>query len=249
MTKLTIVPVILLACIAVGAAGSSDSDRHERARVTEVWNPVPASVSPGIANGPPSDAVILLGDQTLAAWVNRQGAPARWQLEDGVVTVTPGSGDILTIEHFSDVQLHLEWRSPAEVSGHGQGRGNSGVFLMDRYEVQVLDSYDNPTYSNGQAASIYKQHIPLVNASKGPGQWQTYDIVFMAPRFNETGRMLKPAQITVLHNGVLVHNHVTISGPTSYVGAPNYEAHGPAPIRLQDHRNPVSYRNIWLRRL
>lgn len=249
MARLTTVPLILLVGIAAGTADSSNSDLHERARVTELWSPVPAKVTPGIVNAPPSDAVILLGDHTLAGWVNRQGAPAAWQLQDGVVTVTPGSGDILTTEHFSDVQLHMEWRTPGEVRGHSQGRGNSGVFLMDRYEVQVLDSYDNPTYSNGQAASIYKQHIPLVNASKGPGQWQTYDIVFMAPRFNDTGRLLKPARVTVLHNGVLVQNHVTISGPTSYVGAPNYEAHGPASIRLQDHGNPVSYRNIWLRRL
>lgn len=249
MPRFNPVTLTLLALITTDTASASGSDLHERARVTELWHPVPVKVTPGRASKPPSDAVILLGDQALSSWINRQGAPAGWQLENGVATVTPGSGDIFTIEHFTDVQLHVEWRAPEKVSGHSQGRGNSGIFLMDRYEVQVLDSYDNPTYSNGQAASIYKQHIPLVNASKAPGEWQSYDIVFMAPRFNDAGRLVKAAQVTVLHNGVLVQNNVSISGPTSYVGAPNYEAHGPAPIRLQDHGNPVSYRNIWLRRL
>ena len=166
------------------------------------------------------------------------------------MTVEPGTGSISTRDSFGDVQLHVEWRTPTEVVGAGQGRGNSGVFLMERYEVQVLDSWENRSYSNGQAGSIYKQHIPLVNASKAPGEWQTYDIVFMAPRFRGDGSLERPATMTVLHNGVLVQNHVEIRGPTVFRGPPRYEAHAPkAPIQLQDHRNFVSYRNIWVREL
>jgi hypothetical protein len=148
------------------------------------------------------------------------------------------------------VQLHIEWRAPAEVVGEGQGRGNSGVFLMERYEVQVLDSYDNRTYSNGQAGSIYKQSMPAVNASRPPGEWQSYDIVFMAPRFDAAGNVVSPATLTVFHNGVLVQNHFELRGPTVYIGEPAYEEHPPRlPLMLQDHGNPVSYRNVWVREL
>ena len=166
------------------------------------------------------------------------------------MTVKPGTGSISTAAGFGDVQLHVEWRTPTEIAGESQGRGNSGVFLMERYEVQVLDSYENRTYSNGQAASIYKQHMPLVNASRAPGEWQTYNILFMAPRFGSNGSLERPARMTVLHNGVMVQNHVEIEGPTVFRGSPRYEAHAPkAPIQLQDHRNFVSYRNIWVREL
>ncbi|MEE8306936.1 MAG: family 16 glycoside hydrolase, partial [Gammaproteobacteria bacterium] len=165
------------------------------------------------------------------------------------MTVVPGTGDIRTRQSFSNMQLHIEWRTPAEIEGKAQGRGNSGVILMERYEIQVLDSFKNSTYANGQAGSVYKQHIPLVNAARGPGEWQSYDIIFAAPRFSDTGRIAEPARVTVLHNGVLIQNNVSIQGPTVFVGAPSYEAHGAAPIRLQDHRNPVSFRNIWVRRL
>ncbi len=222
---------------------------HERAKVTERWQPEPEVVIPGEQGRPPSDAIVLFDGDDLDQWVAASGGAPSWRVEDGALTVLPRSGDILTREHFGDVQLHIEWRTPAEVKGEGQGRGNSGVFLMERYEVQVLDSFDNPTYANGQAASVYKQHIPLANASRAPGQWQTYDIIFMAPRISSNGSLLHPATVTVLHNGVLVQNHAVIAGQTVYVGAPGYEAHGEAPLRLQDHGNPVSYRNIWVRRL
>lgn len=223
--------------------------RAEQAAITELWQPVPEVVTAGVKGGAPSDAVVLFDGEDLDAWQSVRGGNAPWRIEGEHFTVAPGSGDIRTKAVFSDLQLHLEWRTPERVESESQGRGNSGVFLMDRYEVQVLDSFNNATYPNGQAASVYKQHIPLVNASRGPGEWQSYDIVFMAPRFNAKGRLLAPATVTVLHNGVLVQNHVVLHGPTEYVGEPNYEAHGPAPLRLQDHGNTVSYRNIWVRPL
>jgi hypothetical protein len=165
------------------------------------------------------------------------------------MTVVAGTGAIHTRRFFGDAQLHIEWRTPSEVRGEGQERGNSGVFLQQRYEVQVLDSWNNRTYSNGQAASIYKQYIPLVNASRRPGEWQTYDIFFRAPRFAADSTLERPGYVTVVHNGVLVQDHVELKGITVYRGAPLYLAHGPLPIMLQDHGNPVSYRNIWLREL
>ena len=216
---------------------------------TEVWEPEPAVVKPGGRGKAPSDAIVLFDGKDLSKWTGRSGK-AEWTVADGSMTVEPGTGSISTRDSFGDVQLHVEWRTPTEIVGEGQGRGNSGVFLMERYEVQVLDSWENRSYSNGQAGSIYKQHIPLVNASRAPGEWQTYDIVFMAPRFRGDGSLERPATMTVLHNGVLVQNHVEIQGPTVFRGPPRYEAHAPkAPIQLQDHRNFVSYRNIWVREL
>ncbi len=217
---------------------------------TEVWEPEPPIVDPGVADGVPSDAIVLFDGTDLSAWTETDGNPAAWRVEDDAVTVVAGAGDIITRQGFGDVQLHIEWRTPAEVVGEGQGRGNSGVYLMRRYEVQVLDSYDNRTYSNGQAASLYKQHIPLVNASRGPGEWQVYDIVFRAPRFAADGTVKTPAVVTVFHNGVLVQDHVVLRGPTVYIGDPAYEAHSERePIQLQNHGNPVGYRNIWVREL
>ena len=178
-----------------------------------------------------------------------KGDSAGWQIVEGDLVVSPGAGDIRTKATFTDAQLHIEWAAPRHIEGEGQGRGNSGVFLMERYEVQVLDSYNNPTYANGQAASVYKQHIPLVNAARPPGEWQSYDIIFNAPLFGDNGRVLRPATLTVLHNGMLVHNHVAVQGPTAFIGAPQYQPHGAAPIKLQDHSNPVRYRNIWVRPL
>jgi len=164
--------------------------------------------------------------------------------------VVAKTGSLVTRRAFGDVQLHIEWRTPAVVEGEGQGRGNSGIFLMERYEVQVLDSYENPTYVNGQAGAIYKQHAPLVNASRGPGEWQSYDIFFTAPRFRSDGSVEQPAAFTVLHNGVLIQNHVDVRGTTTNVGEPKYAPHeAKAPLALQDHGNPVSYRNIWIREL
>lgn len=219
-------------------------------KLTEVWEPVPAIVTPGNATAAPSDALVLFDGKSLNEWVNDKGVAPEWTIKDGVLTVKPGAGTIQTKKSFADCQLHIEWRTPSEIVGEGQGRGNSGIFLQSRYELQVLDSYNNPTYSNGQAASIYKQHIPLVNASRMPGEWQTYDIVFTAPRFNNDSTLKSPAYITVFHNGVLVQNHVELKGPTEYIGQPKYKKHAfKMPLLLQEHGNPVSYRNIWIREL
>ncbi len=218
-------------------------------KLTEEWEPVPPVVTPGDCGAPPSDAIILFDGKDLNEWVSTKGGAAEWIVADGSMTVKPRTGSIKTKQKFGDVQLHIEWRTPAEVKGEGQGRGNSGIFLMERYELQVLDSYDNITYPNGQAGSIYKQSIPLVNACKKPGEWQTYDVIFMAPEFTEKGALKSPARITVLHNGVLIQNNFVIKGPTEYNRIPKYEPHGKASISLQDHGNPVSYRNIWVREL
>ena len=244
--RTTVAASALFSLVAIPVVGQGDI--HERAKVTEIWEPVPPMVNPGTAGSPPSDAIVLFDGSDLEEWESVAGGPAEWKLDNDAMTVD-AKGDIQTKRELGNVQLHIEWRTPFEVVGESQERGNSGIFLAGRYEVQVLDSYDNATYSNGQAGSVYKQHIPLVNASRGPGEWQSFDIVFMAPLFNDGGRVIRPATVTVFHNGVLVQNNVTIQGPTTYVGKPRYEAHGKAPLRLQDHRNPVSYRNIWIREL
>lgn len=232
---------------AAEIAAMSDAERIKLSEKTEVWEPVPAKVK-AIAGQPPSDALILL-DATLQQWQSVKGDNAPWAIEDGVLTVTPGSGDIKTKEAFCDIQLHLEWRTPADIGDkQGQLRNNSGIFLQQRYEIQILDSYDNPTYPNGQAASVYKQTIPLVNASRAPGEWQSYDIIYRAPRF-AGDQLSSPGYVTVLHNGVLVQNHVEIQGSTEWIGLPQYQAHGCAPLQLQDHGDKVSFRNIWVRRL
>ena len=212
---------------------------------TEVWSPVPDIVRPGERVGEaPSDAVVLFDGADLSSW------DGEWRVEDGAVTVVAGTGSLTTKRAFGDVQLHIEWRTPAKVEGDGQGRGNSGVYLMGLYELQVLDSYENATYVNGQAGAIYKQHPPLVNASRAPGQWQSYDVIFTAPRFHADGSIERPARFTVFHNGVLIQNDVALDGPTVFQGQPRYEAHAEKlPLMLQDHGNPVSYRNIWLREL
>ncbi len=219
---------------------------------TEFYEPKVKTVTPGKENHlPPADAVVLFNGNDLDAWVSvRDGSFAPWKVEDGIFTVVPRTGGIMTKEAFGDVQVHVEWRSPVEVKGNGQGRGNSGFFLMGKYELQILDSYDNETYTNGQAASIYKQHPPLANAMRPPGEWNTYDLVFTAPRFNSDGMLIAPARITVFHNGILVQNNVSLHGPTEYIGIPNYVAHPEKlPIHLQDHGNLVSFRNIWARKL
>lgn len=222
----------------------------QNAEETEDWSREPAVVTPGKGTQPPSDAIILYSSANdINNWVKVEGGIPEWKAEDAL-TVVPGSGDIQTKRSFGDVQLHVEWRTPEVIEGKGQGRGNSGVFLMGLYEVQVLDSYENETYYNGQAGSIYKQHIPLVNASLPPGKWQTYDIFFTAPRFNEDGSLDTPAYITVVHNGVLIQHHVELKGPTRFIGRPSYREHDEKlPLMLQEHSNPVSYRNIWIREL
>ncbi|MGD9328480.1 MAG: DUF1080 domain-containing protein [Cyclobacteriaceae bacterium] len=216
---------------------------------TEVWEPEPVVVTPGEGTAPPSDAIILFDGTNLDNWESTKGGEAKWEVSDGAMTTVKGAGGIRSKVVYGDCQLHIEWRTPAEVEGKGQGRGNSGVFLQGIYEVQVLDSYENRTYSNGQAASIYKQSMPLVNACKPPGEWQTYDIIYRAPIFDEDGKLATPAYITVIQNGILVQNHYQIKGDTPYIGLPKYEAHGEGPLMLQDHSNPVSFRNIWLRKL
>lgn len=222
-----------------------------RWRVHDSTRPHPPVVTPGERPGaPPSDATVLFDGSGLDAWqaAGSDGEPARWRLVDGAIEVN-GTGSIETRELFADVQLHIEWRTPVPPEGESQGRGNSGVFLMGRYEVQVLDSYENVTYADGQAAALYGQRPPDVNASRAPGKWQSYDIVFLAPRF-EDGRLVEPARVTVLHNGVLVHHDRAFLGPTRHRALPEYAPHPPqGPIQLQDHGNPVRFRNVWVRRL
>jgi hypothetical protein len=226
------------------------SQQQEDPKDTEVWVPIPEVVTPGEGTQAPSDAIVLFGGKDASEWVNEEEKAIEWTVADGCMTVVKGAGTIQTKREFGDIQLHIEWRSPQKIEGEGQGRGNSGIFLQKRYEVQVLDSYKNKTYSNGQAGSIYKQHIPLVNACRPPGEWQTYDIFYEAPRFDDEGELEKPAYITVVHNGILVQNHVKIKGLTVFRGRPYYKNHLPkAPLMLQDHGNPVSFRNIWVREL
>jgi hypothetical protein len=212
----------------------------------------PPIITPGKADSePPSDAIVLFDGKDLSKWRNaRGGGDAKWLVRDDYMEVVAGAGDIATRQEFGDCQLHIEWATPAEVKGEGQGRGNSGVFLMERYEVQVLDSYNNKTYYHGQAGAIYNQYAPLVNASRKPGEWQSYDIIFKAPKFDEQGKVIERARITVMHNGVLVQNNVEVYGNTWHDRAALYIAHGPkAPLKLQDHGNPIRFRNIWIREL
>jgi hypothetical protein len=233
-----------------GRAEPQVTSLQERPEDTEVWEPEPVVVTPGHSGAPPSDAIVLFDGRDLSHWRHEDGSPGGWRVQDSVMTVVPGTGNIRSRRGFGDVQLHVEWRTPAVVLGEGQGRGNSGIFFMERYELQVLDSHDNRTYSNGQAGSIYKQSSPMVNASRGPGAWQSYDVVFRAPRFGPDAALLRPASMTVFHNGVLIQDNVELRGPTVFVGQPEYEPHPDrVPILLQEHGNRVSYRNIWVREI
>ncbi len=246
--------------LVAGLCAASSALAQTRPEDTEVWTPAAPVVAPGTsAGGAPSDAIALFDGHDLGQWVSAQdGSPAAWSVADGVLTVDKAKGNIETRRRFGDYQLHLEWRIPADITGSGQLRGNSGVFLASTgpgdqgYEVQILDSYGSATYVNGQAASVYKQHPPLANASRRPGEWQTYDIVWHAPRFGADGAIVTPADVTVIHNGVLVQDHAVLAGETVYIGRPTYKAHGPAPIKLQAHGDPsapISFRNIWVREL
>lgn len=222
--------------------------------MTEIWQPEVATVVAGKKLGDaPTDAIILFDGSNLEQWVSTTDTskPAPWVInENKELVVKPGSGYIQTKMKFSDMQLHIEFSAPDEVSGKGQERGNSGVFLQNRYEVQILDSYQNRTYRNGQAGSVYKDHAPLVNVMKSPLEWNSYDIIYTAPRFKTDGRLDQPARVTVLHNGVLVQNNVTINGLTKYIGLHHYpKAHGADVISLQDHGNKTQFRNIWVRKL
>ena len=239
--------------------------QQPRPEDTEVWQPVPAVVTPGALPpgpqtfAPPSDAIVLFNGSSLDQWVSAQDkTPAAWTVANGILTVSKTAGNIETRRSFRDYQLHLEFLIPANVTGSGQARGNSGLFLASTgpgdagYELQILDSYNNSTYVNGQAASIYKQAAPLVNPSRPPGQWQTYDVIWTAPTFRPDGTLLTPAAVTVLFNGVLVQNHFVLQGETFYRGKPVYKPYTAAPIKLQAHGDksePLSFRNIWLREL
>jgi hypothetical protein len=246
----------LFNAILIVAFNSVNAQQTANPKDTEVWSPVPKMVS---FQNTPADAIILFNGGNLDQWITvKDKSAAKWTVQDNIFTVKKGTGSIETKQSFSNYQLHIEWLIPANITGSGQARGNSGLFLASTgigdggYELQVLDSYNNSTYSNGQAGSIYKQAIPLVNASKKPGEWQSYDIVWNAPIFNDNGSLKSAARVTVLHNGILIQNNVEIKGETVYIGAPFYKKHGPSPIKLQDHGDPsepISFRNIWIREL
>jgi hypothetical protein len=254
-----LVPAILLSTVCAAVAQEPAKPKPEE---TEVWQPVPNIVTPGATVGqPPSDAIILFDGKNEDEWVSAQDhTPAQWVVHDGILTVSKaaGSGNIETKRKFKNYQLHIEWRIPDDITGSGQARGNSGVFLASLgpgdagYELQVLDSYNNATYVNGQAGSIYKESAPLVNPNRKPGEWQSYDVVWTAPVFNDDGSLKTPANVTVLFNGVLVQNHFELIGQTLYIGKPFYKKYDTAPIKLQAHGDksePISFRNIWVREL
>lgn len=218
---------------------------------TEIWTPQPRKVDPSVG-GVPSDAIVLFNGVDLKEWQKDNGEPAGWKVENGIMTVDKSKGDIVTRRKFGSYQLHLEWRIPSDIQGESQARGNSGVFMQDKYEVQILDSYDNPTYIHGQAGSIYKQSAPLVNAMNKPGEWNVYDIIYTAPVFKADGSYLYRPFVTVIHNGVVIQNHTEIFGTTEWIGMPRTVEHGDGPIRLQSHGDPsapISFRNIWIRPL
>ena len=221
--------------------------------VHDMSRPQPPVVTPGPAGPavpPPSDAVVLFDGKDLAGWTDAKGQPARWKVENGYMEVVPKTGGIRTVDGYGDCQLHVEWMAPSPAKGTGQDRGNSGVFLMDTYEVQVLDCYGNKTYADGSTAAIYGQFPPAVNACRPPGEWQTYDIVFHRPRFASDGALASPARMTVFHNGIVVHDGAVLTGPTAHKARPPYKMHADRlPISLQDHDHPVRFRNIWLREL
>ncbi len=222
-------------------------------RIHDPDRPLPPVVDPGPAGDPvpaPSDAIVLFGGRSLSQWTGSKGEPARWKVENGYMEVVKKTGTIRTARGFGDCQLHIEWSAPLPATGEGQGRGNSGVFLMEKYEVQVLDCYKNKTYADGMTAAVYGQYPPLVNACRPPGEWQTYDIVFHRPHFAEDGSLIRTAQMTVFHNGILVQDNVELMGPTAHKKREPYKVHPyKLPLSLQDHGNPVRYRNIWIREL
>jgi Domain of Unknown Function (DUF1080) len=251
----------LLSCLILllPAATAYAQQPTAKPEETEVWSPEPKVVTPGDNGGAPSDAIVLFDGKNLDEWVaTKDHSPAAWDVHDGIVTVNKKAGNIETKRRFHNYQLHLEWQEPLNISGQGQARGNSGLFLASTgagdggYELQILDSYNNKTYVNGMAASIYKQSIPLANAMRKPGEWQVYDVVWTAPIFNDDGTLKTPAYVTAFHNGVLVQNHFALKGETSYIGTPGYKKFDGAPIKLQAHGDPslpISFRNIWIREL
>ena len=262
--KFLVIAILITAGMQLSAQAavqaSAPAASADKPQDTEVWEPVPKIVTPGIdSTAPPSDAIVLFDGKNIDEWVSaKDKSPAKWIVASGIMTVSKPAGNIETKRSFHNYQLHVEWRIPENITGSGQARGNSGVFLASTgpgdagYELQVLDSYDNKTYVNGQAASIYKQSIPLVNANRKPGEWQSYDVVWTAPVFNDDGSLKTPAYVTVFFNGVLVQNHFELKGETRYIGKPFYKKFDGAPIKLQAHGDtsePISYRNIWVREL
>lgn len=247
--------LLAAACLSVGTAATARSQVSTEWPIHSLTRPKPPVIDPGPATEPalpPSDAIVLFNGHDLSDWRNADSSsvPARWKVGPGYMEVVSGTGNIATTRTFGDAQVHVEWQTPTPAAGEGQERGNSGVFLMGKYEVQVLDSYDNSTYADGQAAAMFGQYPPLVNASRPPGQWQTYDIIWHGPRWSPGATVPVPARITVFHNGVLVQDNVTLTGPTAFMHRPPY-THDPdqLPLVLQDHHSAVRFRNIWFRPL
>lgn len=244
------------ALLLFGGSTICSAQVDTRWKIHDPNRPVPPVIDPGtpstpeVPGRPPSDAVVLFDGKDLSQWQHNDGSPAKWKVENGYMEVVPKAGYVYTRQSFGDCQLHVEFREPVPPKGESQERGNSGVFLMGLYEIQVLDSYENKTYADGQAAAVYGQYPPQVNASRPPGQWQTYDIIFHGPRFDPAGKLLRPARVTVLHNGVLAQDNVEPTGPTAHQHRPPYKP-GPdkLPLALQDHGNPTRFRNIWIREL
>ncbi len=261
--------VALVLAVVAGAASWGISQEKRKLGYTDTpilpggkWHvhdgdrPQPPIVTPGTnstqetAGKAPSDAVVLFDGSNLDHWTDGKGGPAKWTLGNGEFVVKPGGGSMVSKDEFGDCQLHIEWASPTPPKGVDQGRGNSGLMFFGRYEMQILDNYDNVTYPDGQAGAVYGQVPPLVNASRKPGEWQSYDILFTAPRFKADGSLETPAYVTTLHNGVAVQNHTEVLGPMAFRSMPKYAAHGPkGPILLQDHGNPIRFRNIWVREI
>jgi Domain of Unknown Function (DUF1080) len=248
--------VTYLSLLSLFLTSSSFAQVDTKWKIHDLSRPVPPIVAPGTSSTqetpgkPPSDAIVLFDGKDLSQWLDKDNGPAKWKVENGYFAVVPKAGYIHTKTPFGDCQLHVEFSEPVPPKGDSQDRGNSGVFLMGLYEIQVLDSYENKTYADGQAGAVYGQYPPLVNASRPPGQWQWYDIIFHGPRFDSSGKLTRPARITVFHNGVLIQDNVEPTGPTAHGERPPYKA-GPdkLPLALQDHGNPVRYRNIWIREL
>ena len=251
---------LLLAMLLCATAAQAQEKKYPepegmRPGMSEYWTPQPAVVTPGDikTNSAPSDAIILFDGKNLDAWTNGNGSgPAGWTIKKGIVTVDKSKGDIVTKQKFGSFQLHIEWSIPENISGESQSRGNSGVYLQDMYEVQILDCYQNETYVNGMTGSLYKQTPPLVNAMRKPGEWNVYDIIYTAPVFKSDGTYLYHPYVTVIQNGIVLQNHTEIQGTTEYIGFPRVVKHGDGPIRLQSHGDPsapISFRNIWIREM
>ena len=254
--KLPFLIVLISFLIFLGGVysiGQTAKQEVEKWKVHDPERPMPPVVDPGPAGKPvplPSDAIILFDGKNLSQWTDGKGQTVRWKVENGYMEVVAKTGAIRTKQNFGDCQLHVEWASPVVVKGESQERGNSGVFLMNIYEVQVLDCYNNKTYADGMTASLYAQYPPMVNACRPPGEWQTFDIIFKRPRFDDSGELTSPAWFTVFHNNILVHDNAELIGPTTHKARPPYKAHADRlPISLQDHGHPVRFRNIWIRDL